>query len=110
MKGFDGEKGRRADLRTRDRYPPPPPNNTIEENGIMNVKCPKCEKNAYLKHHGQATKTLIGGGAGGYAGWTAWAAGGAKTGALVGSFFAPVGREAGATVRQQSVMGSVCCR
>lgn len=76
----------------------------------MNVKCPKCEKNAYLKHHGQATKTLIGGGAGGYAGWTAWAAGGAKTGALVGFFFAPVGREAGATVRQQSVMGSVCCR
>ncbi len=73
MKGFDGEKGRRADLRTRDRYPPPPPNNTIEENGIMNVKCPKCEKNAYLKHHGQATKTLIGGGAGGYAGWTAGA-------------------------------------
>ena len=39
----------------------------------MNVKCPKCEKNAYLKHHGQATKTLIGGGAGGYAGWTAGA-------------------------------------
>ena len=72
--------------------------NTIEENVIMNVKCVKCEKNAYLKHRGRAAGTLIGGGAGGYVGWTAGAAGGAKVGGLVGSFFGPVGTAAGVTV------------
>ena len=57
----------------------------------MNVKCPKCGENAYLKHRGRAAGTLVGGGAGGYVGWTTGAVGGAKAGALVGTFFGPVG-------------------
>ena len=109
MKGFDGEKGRRADLRTRDCYPPPPPNNTIEENGIMNVKCPKCEEclpetswpcDGNTDRRGSRRLCRLDG----------RGTGGAKVEPPAGSFSGPVGTVTGATVRQQSVMGSVCCR
>ena len=78
---------------------------STERNEIMNVKCPKCGGNAYLKHNGRAVGTLAGTGAGGYAGWAAGAAGGAKAGALVGSFFGPVGAAAGATAG--SILGAL---
>jgi predicted RNA-binding Zn-ribbon protein involved in translation (DUF1610 family) len=66
-----------------------------ERNATMNIKCPKCGKEAYLKNYGRATGTVVGAAAG-VASTTAGAAAGGKAGAIVGSFFGPAGTGIGA--------------